>query len=118
MDTIQPAAGMELEGLGELVRLVVANAQHRGGHIYAGLQEDGNWIYFINHLVPNWFDMKGLPITLFVRTKESPSGSFIAYEYMNGFGKESWNFVNAVGENPKIAYIPIIKLKSIPKFIV
>lgn len=114
---VSKAEAFELESVDELIRLVVANSQHRGGHIYVGKHGDG-WVYFVSHLVPNWFDLRGLPVTIFAKSEKEPTGSFVAYEYVNlgGVG-ESWKFVNSVGENPQIAYVPIVRVKQIPDFI-
>ncbi|RMG36762.1 MAG: hypothetical protein D6732_07735 [Methanobacteriota archaeon] len=114
---VSKAEIFELESVEELIRLVVANSQHRGGHIYVG-NRDGEWYYFVNHLVPNWFELRGLPVTIFARSKKEPSGPFIAYEYVNlGGSGETWKFVSSVGENPQIAYVPIVRVKEIPEFI-
>ncbi len=114
---VSKAEMFELEDVGELIRLVVANSQHRGGHIYVGKHED-KWVYFLTHLIPNWKELRGLPVTIFARSDKEPTGPFVAYEYVNVSGSgESWKFVHSVGENPQVAYVPIVRVKQIPNFI-
>ncbi len=117
MDKISQSQRMELADLTELVRLVTANSQNRGGHIYTTKLENGKWMYFLTHIVPSWYDLEGLPITVYVETEIEPTGSFINYLYSGDNSKESWEFVTIVGQNSQSAYIPVVKLKSLPNFI-
>jgi hypothetical protein len=117
MTDIPKAARFELNSLDELIRLVVASSQNRGGHIYYG-EKNGEHILLVTHLVPSWFELKGLPITMFAKVSEAPTGKFIAYSYTNNDDNmESWEFVDYIRDNPKIAHIPIIKVKEFPDYV-
>ncbi|MDH5404302.1 MAG: hypothetical protein OEZ01_13910 [Candidatus Heimdallarchaeota archaeon] len=112
---IMKAQNIQLDGLIDLIRLVVTNVQSRGGHInYA--ERDGKGYYFISQVVPSWYEFYGLPVTMFA-IHEPPKSNFISYQFVNDDGMDSWKFADFIEDKPKIVYLPIIKMKQIPEFV-
>lgn len=115
MENVGKAKIIQLESLSELIRLVVSNSQQRSGYLYFG-KKDGKNIFLVTHLVPSWYEMRGLPITMYATYDSEPLGAFIAYS-KNENDEEHYEFVNKISDNPKYMNIPIIKMKEIPDFI-
>lgn len=106
-----------LETITDLIRLVVSNSQNRGVYLYYG-EKDGKHIYAISHLIPSWYGLRGLPVTLIAYAEEPPKHNFIAYKFSTESEEEQWEFVSFIKTSPKIAHIPIIKTKNFPDFLV
>ncbi|MHA2169863.1 MAG: hypothetical protein ACXAB7_08225 [Candidatus Kariarchaeaceae archaeon] len=116
LENISKAQIFVLHSMSDLVRLVVSNAQNRGGYLYYGFK-DGKHIYAISHLIPSWYNLRGLPVTLIAYADEGPKHDFIAYTFSSEASEEAWEFVNHIKTSPKIAHIPIIKTDQFPEFL-
>ncbi|NHJ31410.1 MAG: hypothetical protein FK732_00965 [Asgard group archaeon] len=114
--SIAKAQKFTLASMSDLIRLVVSNAQNRGGYLYYG-EMNGKHIYAISHLIPSWYNLRGLPVTLVAYGDEAPQHDFIAYKFSSEDQEESWEFVKNIKTSPKIAHIPIIRIESFPKFL-
>ena len=114
MDEIPIAQKMQLDGIGELVRLVISSTQNRGGHVYVA-EKDGKHFAFVTHLIPSWYSLKGLPVTVFVELEEEPKGKFISYT-AQGTKEEQLEFTDAFKDSMSI-HIPLIKVKEVPGFV-
>ena len=73
---------------------------------------------FLTHSVNGWYNLKGLPITLLVKTDSAPESSFIEYTYATEGEEESYSFVTQIKQSTKSIFIPIIKLDQLPDFMV
>ena len=101
----------------DLIRLIVSNIQNRGGgYLYYG-EKDGKHVYCVSHLVPSWYNLRGLPVTLVAHHDGPPEHDFIAYNYSTEDTVESWEFVNELKNSPKVAHIPIIRVEDFPEFL-
>ncbi len=113
---VQKSKTVEMESLFDLIRLIISNSAQRGGFLYLG-KKDGKNIFYISHVVPSWYDLKGLPIVLYAYCDTYPEETFIAYSRPTSTDEESWKFVKFVKDNDtKTMYIPIVKVKNIPEF--
>ncbi|MCY3411489.1 MAG: hypothetical protein INQ03_07660 [Candidatus Heimdallarchaeota archaeon] len=116
MSEIQKSQTIELSSLNDLIRLIISNSAQRGGFLYLGVKDDRN-VFYISHIVPSWYELKGLPIVLYAFSESYPPENFIAYTRPSSTDKEQWEFVDLVNENDtKTMYIPIVKVKEIPDF--
>jgi len=111
----QQAQLFELESLLDLIRLVVSNSGARSGYLYYG-DRDGQPTFAVSHLVPSWYQLRGLPITLVATTDEPPTYNIIAYKFATETEIEKWEYVKHVTNDPNIIYIPLIKVKAFPSF--
>lgn len=116
MDNVGKSKTVELNSFPDLIRLIISNSAQRGGFLYLG-KKDGKNVFYISHVVPSWYDLKGLPIVLYSYYDVYPEENFIEYTRPSSTEEEKWAFVKYVKENnPKIMYIPIVKVKEIPDF--
>ena len=117
MSEIRRAQIFRLESIIDLIRLVVSNSQNRGGYLYYG-KKDNKYIFAISHLVPSWYDLRGLPVTLTAEVEETPETNLIQYRYPDEGEKETWDYVSHINNNPKNVYLPIIRVKEFPNFMI
>ena len=115
---IRKSQQLHLDSLTDLIRLTVSSMDRaaRGGYIYY-CKHNGEDIYLLNQIIPGWYDLKGLPITLVAKTDKEPEGKFIAYRFGTDTVEESWKFVDQIQTSANIALIPIIRIKQLPEFI-
>lgn len=116
--TVEKSQKLELESLTELVRLMVSrfDPSNRTGYLYYGETEDKH-VYFTTQIVPGWYDNRGLPVTMFAYFDTAPPTTVIKYKSPSEFEEESWEFVNNTQPAANTAYLPIIKVKSIPSYL-
>lgn len=114
--SIQKAQIMRLQSPLDLFRLVVSNMQNRGTFLYYGKKENRH-ILAISHLIPGWYNLQGLPITLIAELNESPKSDIIRYKFAAEDGKEEWEFVDQFTANSKYVYLPIVKVAEFPEFL-
>lgn len=108
---------MVLESLDDLLRLIVSKVnQINSGHIYY-FKKDGKHIYFVNQTIPAWYDLRGLPITLYAEGIE-PKSNIIQFNLATDTTNEYWQFTENILTSARVVYIPIIRLKSVPSFII
>ena len=113
---IQKAQILRLNAPLDLFRLVVSNAQNRGAFLYYGMK-DGKHVLAISHLVPGWYNLRGLPITLVAEINEAPETNIIRYKFASEDSGEEWEFVNQFTSNTKYVYLPIITVAEFPEFL-
>ena len=117
MSDVQKSQLIELNDLKDLIRLSVCRMDRgRGVYLYYTVS-DGKHVYFTNQLIPGWYDLRGLPITMFATTENAPETNLIEYRSASDNEEEKWQFVEFIRTGPNQAYIPIIHLKSVPAFL-
>ncbi|MFV2014584.1 MAG: hypothetical protein ACC656_04110 [Candidatus Heimdallarchaeota archaeon] len=114
--SIRKAQILRLQSPLDLLRLVVSNMQNRGTFLYYG-KKDNQHILAISHLIPGWYDLQGLPITLIAELKENPKSDIIQYKFAAEDSKEEWEYVDKFTANSKFVYLPIIKVAEFPEFL-
>ena len=70
--------------------------EDKGKHIYGTL--------ISNH---GYYEMQGIPLWVYTEGESAPAGNYLAY---NTRPKESVAFVDSIESEPRVAYLPIIKL--------
>lgn len=113
---IQKAQTLRLSTPLDLFRLVVSNAQNRGAFLYYGMK-DGKHLFAISHLVPGWYNLRGLPITLVAEIDDAPKTNIIRYKFAGEDVGEEWEYVNQFTSNSKYVYLPIIMVAEFPEFL-
>ncbi|MCH8906221.1 MAG: hypothetical protein IH840_03945 [Candidatus Heimdallarchaeota archaeon] len=116
-DQPRKAQPFELDTLMDLIRLVISNSGNRSGYLYYG-QHNDQPLFAVSHLVPSWYEMRGLPVTLFARTDTPPDENIIAYKFATETEEENWSYVKHVTTDPNTIYIPLIKVKEFPTFFI
>ncbi|MHA2028667.1 MAG: hypothetical protein ACW99A_02070 [Candidatus Kariarchaeaceae archaeon] len=116
--SVEQSQVFELDSITDLIRLMVSRFDpgNRSGYLYYG-EKDGKYVYFTTQIVPGWYENKGLPVTMLVYHDEAPPSTVIKYKSPTEFEVESWEFVENVQVAAHTAYLPIIKLKTIPEFL-
>lgn len=114
---IQSAQLLELQSLSDLVRLVVSRFDpgNRATYLYYA-EKDGKHVFFNTQVVFGWYDRRGLPITLVAYHDEAPT-NLIRYISPTDSEVEKWEFVTTIENQSNIAHIPIIRLASVPSFL-
>ncbi len=111
---VKPAIPLQLKGLADLVRLLVTWSRERGTHIFY-FEKGGKHIYgALIGSFPGYYELRGLPLFMYIADKEPPKGNFIRYV---GHQEEKIEFVDAVEVDPKATFIPIIRLANPPVFV-
>ena len=111
---IEKAQTLELESVSDLIRMIISMTQNRGGYIYF-TKKNGKYYFLVTNLVPSWYNLKGLPITVYAEVKDIPNGNFVAYSTSN-VESEKWEYVNCVTDTSRV-HIPIIRVKDLPDFV-
>ena len=112
---VRKAQLFKVSSLMELVRLIVSNSQARGGYLYYS-EKDGKTVFAVSHLVPGWYNLRGLPITMYAEHNTPVNGNFIQYNFATEDSTESFQFTNYNSNNSKIMFIPLIKVDEFPEF--
>lgn len=113
---VQKAQILRLQTPLDLFRLVVSNAQNRGAFLYYGVK-DNQHILAISHLIPGWYNLQGLPVTLLAELKEGPKTDIIRYKFAAEDGKEEWEYADQFTADSKYVYLPIVKVAEFPEFL-
>ncbi|MFQ5831962.1 MAG: hypothetical protein ACE5H4_04630 [Candidatus Thorarchaeota archaeon] len=104
---VKSPVNIKLESMMELARMLVSSSQrdrpasmfyfeYEGRHIFGTLISHHG--FFLNY---------GLPLWVYAEGEGPPEGSFLAYRSRD---KESIEFVKTLEAEPRVAYLPIIKL--------
>ncbi len=104
---VKSPINIKLESMMELARMLVSSSQrdrpasmlyfeHNGRHIYGTL---------ISH--HGFFEAYGLPLWVYAEGEGPPEGGFLSYTSRE---KEDIRFVKTLEAEPRVAYLPIIKL--------
>ena len=116
MEEVGKSKVVELASMNDLIRLIISNSAQRGGFLYCG-KKDGKILFYISHVIPSWYEFKGLPVVIYSESDVYPEENFIAYYRPTTTDEEHWKFTAYVKDNdPKVMYIPIVKVKEIPDF--
>jgi len=54
-----------------------------------------------------YYEMQGIPLWVYTEGESAPAGNYLAY---NTRPKESVKYVDSIESEPRVAYLPIIKL--------
>lgn len=114
---VKKAQIMELDSLTDLLRLVVSimGRSNVSGHLYY-VEKDGLHVYFLTHSINGWYNQKGLPVTLMATEEEGPEENFIEYKYATEGSEEGFSFTDQIKKSTQSIFIPIIKVKTLPEF--
>ena len=115
---VEKSQKFELDSLTDLIRLMVSrfDPNNRTGYLYYG-ETDNKHLFFTTQIVPGWYDNRGLPVTMFATYDKAPDTTVIKYKSPTEFEDESWEFVSSTSPGANTAYLPIIKVKSIPSYL-
>ncbi len=108
---IQPAVPLEVQNMSDLLKFLMAGSsrqniinlyyfEYKGKHIYGALSS-----------AFGYYDLRGLPIFIYVCHSEPPLENFIRYRTE----PEEWKFI-AETTDLKFQYIPIVHLAESPPF--
>ncbi|MHA2407773.1 MAG: hypothetical protein ACXACA_05340 [Candidatus Ranarchaeia archaeon] len=108
---IDPAIPLEVQKMSDLLRFLMAGStrQHIINVYY--FKYKGDQVFGALTSAFGYYDLRGLPIFIFVRHPDPPAENFIQYRTE----PEQWKFV-ADTSDLKFQYIPIVKLAEAPPF--
>ncbi|MFW9889486.1 MAG: hypothetical protein ACFFER_14965 [Candidatus Thorarchaeota archaeon] len=104
---IRSPVNFKLESMMDLARMLASSGQgnrpasmlyfqHQGKHIYGTL---------ISH--HGYYELYGMPLWVYIEGDGPPEGSYLSYTHRD---KEMYEFTSTPSLEPRVAYLPIIKL--------
>lgn len=119
MSDLQKAEQFELESLSDLIRLIVSRIDrgNRTGYLYYS-NVNNKHLFLSSQVIPGWFDLRGLPMTLKVEADDPGDATFVQYKFATEFDEESWKFTTFMTTDTKVAHIPIIHVKEFPEYMI
>jgi len=109
---IKPAIPLKLKSLDDLVRLVVTWTLRQTPASVLYFEKNGKHYYASITTLGGYYELRGIPLILYVEDDKEPKGTFIAY---TTDPKEEIKFMNSTTER-MYKYIPIIRLTTPPVF--
>jgi hypothetical protein len=108
---IDPAVPLEVKEMADLLRFLMAGStrQHIINVYY--FEYKGEQIFGALTSAFGYYDLRGLPIFIYVRHPNPPSENFIQYRTE----PEQWEFASDTSDL-KYQYIPIVNLSEAPPF--
>ncbi len=104
---VKSPVNIKLESMMELARMLVSSSQRDRPASMLYFEYEGRHIFgtLISH--HGFFLNYGLPLWVYAEGEGPPEGSFLAYRSRD---KESIEFVKTLEAEPRVAYLPIIRL--------
>ncbi|MFW9967518.1 MAG: hypothetical protein ACFFEA_10230 [Candidatus Thorarchaeota archaeon] len=104
---IRSPVNFKLESMMDLARMLASSGQanrpasllyfkHKGKHIYGTL---------ISH--HGYYELYGVPLWVYTEGEGPPDGSYLSYTNRD---KEAYEFTSTPSMEPRVAYMPVIKL--------
>lgn len=109
---IRKAEQIEVETLNDLVSMVIDWNEQKVGSLYY-MMLNGYDYYFTWIIIHDYYTLRGIPLIIYVRTKNAPPSKYILYNIK----KEEITFSDRIQIDPGVLGLKIIKLKTIPSFL-
>ena len=104
---------MKLKNLDNLVRLVHFWTLRERTATILHFKKGDRHIMGTFTALPGYYNLEGLPLFLYVETKEGPKGPFIRYR---SDPSEEWDYAEGTFDR-KYLFIPLITLDKVPTFL-
>ena len=104
---LRPPVNLKLASMADMARMLVSWSQRDRAASMLYFEDKGKHIY--GTLISNhgYYEMQGIPLWVYTEGESAPAGNFLAY---SSRPKESVEFVDSVESEPRVAYLPIIRL--------
>lgn len=104
---LRPPVNLKLASMADLARMLVSWSQRDRAASMLYFEDKGKHIY--GTLISNhgYYEMHGIPLWVYTEGESAPDGNFLAYGTRP---KESVEFVASIESEPRVAYLPIIRL--------
>ncbi|MEE9353698.1 MAG: hypothetical protein V3U94_04665 [Candidatus Thorarchaeota archaeon] len=104
---LRPPVNLKLASMADMARMLVSWSQRDRAASMLYFKDKGKHIY--GTLISNhgYYEMQGIPLWVYTEGESAPAGNFLAY---SSRPKESVEFVDSVESEPRVAYLPIIRL--------
>lgn len=112
INEIKPAIPLKLQSLEDLVRLVVTWTLRQTPASVLYFKKNGKHYYASVTTLGGYYNLRGIPLILYVEDDKEPEGPFIAY---TTDPEEEIKFMKSTTER-MYKYIPIIRLTAPPVF--
>ena len=109
---IPKAIKIKVATLADLTRLTITWALRHNPQALFYLEESGKHFLFTITTTLGYFELRGLPLVVYVELDKPPEGKFIAY---TTDPNETITFKDTT-EDRKFQYVPIVKLAERPAF--
>ncbi len=109
------AVPVELEDFKDFIRMIASTGRgfaEQAAHVLV-YKDKEDYIYSTLTVLPAYYNLRGLPILIYVRTKEEPKGSFVK---IRATPKEEVGFSSDISDTT-YTYIPLIRVKKLPDFL-
>ena len=111
---LHPALKLKIASLPDLLRMIASTALPEQSPTLMSFQVGPNkWILGSLILLPSWYDLRSLPILVYIEREEPPEGPFFRYRATE-MDKEEIGFCQST-KDASYGYIPIIQLVEVPE---
>ncbi|UJG42219.1 MAG: hypothetical protein K9W46_07335 [Candidatus Heimdallarchaeum endolithica] len=116
VDNIKKAASIKLKGLSDIIKLIASTLTDRmTGYIgYFYEKEENKNIFFMFNTSLGYYNLRALPIVVWIESDKPPAGSFIRYRTSP---KEEFEFADEVSDARWPVSIPIVNFEEMPEFL-
>jgi len=121
LNSLKPAASIKLAGLNDLVKLIASTMAERVsgyiGYYHSKTKKEGEkekHVYFMFNTSLGYYNLRALPIVVWVASEEEPTGSFIRYRTSP---KEELQFSDDISDAKWPISIPIVNFEEMPDFL-
>lgn len=110
---LQPALKLKISSLPDLLRMIASTALPEQSPTLLSFQVGSNWILASLILLPAWFQLRSLPIIVYIEQEGPPEGPFFKYRATEK-DMEEIGFCHSTKDS-SFGYIPIIQLAEVPE---
>ncbi|MFQ6123086.1 MAG: hypothetical protein ACE5R6_00555 [Candidatus Heimdallarchaeota archaeon] len=111
---LQPALKIKISSLPDLLRMIASTALPEQSPTLLSFQVGSNkWILASLILLPAWYQLRSLPILVYIEREEPPEGPFFRYRATEK-EEEEIGFCHSTKDS-SYGYIPIIHLAEVPE---
>lgn len=111
---LQSALKLKISSLPDLLRMIASTALPEQSPTLLSFQAGPNkWILASLILLPAWYQLRSLPILVYIEQKEPPEGPFFRYRATEK-DIEEIEFSHSTKDS-SFGYIPIIQLAEVPE---
>ena len=116
VDNIKKAASIKLKELSDIIKLIASTLSDRmTGYIGYFYEKEANRnIFFMFNTSLGYYNLRALPIVVWIENDEPPAGSFVRYRTSP---KEEFEFADEVSDARWPVSIPIVNFEKMPEFL-
>ena len=111
---LQSALKLKISSLPDLLRMIASTAHPEQSPTLMSFEIGSNkWVLGSLILLPAWYNLRSLPLLVYIERDEPPEGPFFRYRATET-DKEEIGFCHST-KDASYGYIPIIQLDEVPE---